>query len=174
MRKLKLYIAMSLDGYIAKKDDNLDFLSLVERPDEDYGYADFMENIDIVIIGRRTFDKVLSFGQGAPYKDKDVFVISRTKQGKEEHVTYVNNVVELVESLKQKPGKDIYCDGGSEVIKELLDHQLFDDIIISIIPHLLGDGIRLFNEGFIEQDLLFQNTVTYSSGLVQIRYSAKK
>ncbi|MDD4453556.1 MAG: dihydrofolate reductase, partial [Proteiniphilum sp.] len=61
-RKLILYIAMSLDGFIAKKDDNIDFLSMVEIPSEDYGYADFLQSIDTVIWGRRTFDKVLSFG----------------------------------------------------------------------------------------------------------------
>ena len=61
-RKVILYIAMSLDGYIAKHDDNIDFLSIVETPGEDFGYHDFLQNIDTVIWGRRTYDKVKSFG----------------------------------------------------------------------------------------------------------------
>ncbi len=65
-RKLVLYIAMSLDGYIAKKDDSLDFLSMVETPNEDYGYAEFTNTIDTVIWGRKTFDKVKSFGARYP------------------------------------------------------------------------------------------------------------
>ncbi len=78
-RKVILYIAMSLDGYIAKQDDNIDFLSIVESPGEDYGYAEFLNNIDTIIWGRRTFDKVLSFGNGVPHKDKKVYVISKTR-----------------------------------------------------------------------------------------------
>ena len=79
-RNLILYIAMSLDGFIAKKDDNIDFLSIVETPNEDFGFADFQQNIDTVIWGRKTFDKVLSFGNGVPYKDKG-FCHFQNKEG---------------------------------------------------------------------------------------------
>lgn len=172
-RNLVLYIAMTLDGYIAKKDDNIDFLSLVEMEGEDYGYVDFLKNIDTVIWGRRTFDKVLSFGNGVPHKDKKVFVVSTTRKGKEEHAEYVENVTELVNSLKLQKGKNVYCDGGAEIVYELLKHSLFDRIIISIIPHLLGDGIRLFKSGNIEQKLKLVNCINYPSGLVQIWYDIK-
>lgn len=173
-RKIILYIAMSLDGYIAKTDDNIDFLSIVETPDEDFGYADFLQNIDTVIWGRKTFDKVLSFGNGVPHEDKKVYVVSTTKQGKKEHAEYVSNVIELVKSLKQKDGKDIYCDGGSEIVFELLKNRLFDRIIVSVIPHLLGDGIRLFREKNVEQNLQFKRSISYPSGLVQLWYDIKK
>ena len=103
---------MSLDGYIAKTDDNIDFLSMVEIANEDFGYADFLQNIEIVIWGRKTFDKVLSFGKGVPHQDKKVFVISKTKKGHEDHAEYFDNVVALVKTLKQQTGKDIYCDGN--------------------------------------------------------------
>jgi dihydrofolate reductase len=172
-RILILYIAMSLDGYIAKKDDNIDFLSIVETPNEDFGYSDFLQNIDTVIWGRKTFDKVLSFGNGVPHKGKNVFVISKTKKGKVEHATYTDNVVTLVETLKQQTGKDIYCDGGAEIIYELLKHRLFDRIIVSVIPHCLGDGIRLFKDNNIEQQLQFKRSISYPSGLVQLWYDVK-
>lgn len=173
-RKLLLYIAMSLDGYIAKKDDTIDFLSVVETPNEDYGYRDFTHNIDTVIWGRRTFDKVLSFGDGVPHKDKKVYVISKTREGMVEHAEYVPDVADLVKKLKQQPGKDIYCDGGAEVVFELLQKRLFDTIIISVIPHLLGDGIRLFREGNVEQYLKLRKSISYPSGLVQLWYEVQK
>jgi dihydrofolate reductase len=168
-----LYIAMSLDGYIAKKDDNIDFLSVVETPDEDYGYADYLQNIDTVIWGRKTFDKVLSFGGGVPHKDKKVYVISTTRKGNEEHATYAGDVVELVRTLKEQEGKDIYCDGGAEIVYELLKSRLFDRVIVSVIPHLLGDGVRLFKDNNIEQALKFKRSVTCPSGLVQLWYDIK-
>lgn len=172
-RKLILYIAMSIDGYIAKKDDNLDFLSMVEVPNEDYGYADHLQNIDTIIWGRKTFDKVISFGKGIPNKDKKIFVISRSKQGKDENAEYANNLIDLVTTLKQQEGKDIYCDGGAEIVYELLHHRLIDRIIISIIPHLLGDGIRLFKDNNIEQQLTFKRSISYPTGLVQLWYDRK-
>jgi dihydrofolate reductase len=173
-RKLILYIAMSLDGFIAKKDDNIDFLNMVEVPNEDYGYADFLQGIDTVIWGRRTFEKVVSFGQGLPHQDKAVFVISRTKEGKQEHATFHHDVVDLVQTLKKQSGKSIYCDGGAEIVSELLRHRLFDTVIVSVIPHLLGEGIRLFKEGNIEQNLRFKRAISYPSGLVQLWYEVKK
>lgn len=164
---------MSLDGYIAKKDDNIDFLSIVVSANEDFGYADFLKNIDTVIWGRKTFDKVLSFGKGVPHKDKKVYVISRTKKSNEEHVEYSNNLVGLVSTLKESDGQDIYCDGGAEIVFELLNNRLIDRIIVNIIPHLLGDGIRLFKENNIEQQLQFKRSVSYPSGLIQLWYDVK-
>ena len=172
-RKLYLYIAMSLDGYIAKADDNIDFLSMVETPNEDYGYADFLNNIDTVIWGRRTYDKVLTLSSDFTHKDKKVYVISKSRTGTQDHVTYHSNVAQLVTDLKKQEGKNIYCDGGAEIVFELLRHQLFDRIIVSVIPHLLGDGIRLFKDGRPEQSLQFKQSLSFPSGLVQLWYDVK-
>ena len=161
---------MSLDGFIAKKDDSLDFLSMVDVPNEDYGYAEFTNTIDTVIWGRKTFDKVKSFGLDIPHADKKVYVISKSKQGIDGHVEYSNDVVDLVKKLKSEEGKDIYCDGGAEIVTLLLNSALFDRIIISVIPHILGDGIRLFKENNLEQKLSLKKSVSYPSGLVQLCY----
>lgn len=161
---------MSLDGFIAKKDDSLDFLSMVEKPNEDYGYAEFTNTIDTVIWGRKTFDKVRSFGPDIPHPDKKVYVISKSKQGIDGHVEYSNDIVDLVKKLKSEEGKDIYCDGGAEIVTLLLRSALFDRIIISVIPHILGDGIRLFKENNLEQKLSLKKSVSYPSGLVQLCY----
>lgn len=173
-RKLVLYIAMSVDGYIAKKDDNIDFLNMVDTPNEDFGHTDFMQSVDTVIWGRKTFDKVLTFGIGIPYPDKKVYVISKTRTGTVEHIEYCNDVVKLVKELKQQEGKDIYCDGGAEIVFELLNNKLFDRIIVSVIPHLLGEGIRLFKDNNIEQNLQFKRSSSYPSGLVQLWYDVRQ
>ena len=172
-RKVKLFIAMSVDGYIAKDEDNIDFLSIVERPGEDYGYADFKQSVDTLIWGRKTYDKVRTLGGNEfLHTDKKVYVLSRTRTGKEEHVEFYNAPVKtLIASLQNEPGKDIYCDGGAEVIFELLKDSLIDEMIISVIPHLVGHGIRLFKDGAPEQALAFKRSITYPSGLVQLWYS---
>jgi dihydrofolate reductase len=169
-RKLVLYIAMSLDGYIAKHDGNIDFLSIVEKPNEDYGYSEFLQSIDTVIWGRKTLDKVLTFGMGVPHSDKKVYVISKSREGFVEHAEYKADVVGLVKELKQKEGKNIYCDGGAEIVFELMKHKMFDRIIVSVIPHLLGDGVKLFKNQEIETNLEFKKSISFPSGLVQLWY----
>ncbi|WP_304068158.1 dihydrofolate reductase family protein [Pedobacter glucosidilyticus] len=173
MRKVNLYIAMSLDGYIATESDNIDFLSMVESVGEDYGHQAFMDSIDTVIWGRKTFDKILTFGDTLMYPDKKIYVMSKQRKGDIQHITYRDDVVVLINELKQQEGKDIYCDGGAEIVDELLKHQLIDRIIVSIIPHLLGSGKSLFKNGRLEQRLKFKKSETYPTGLVQLWYDVK-
>jgi dihydrofolate reductase len=168
-----LYIAMSLDGYIAGKEDNLDFLNKVELAGEDYGYAAFQQQVDTLIWGRRTYDKVLSFGGDFPHADKKCYVISGTRTGTDENVEFVADPAELVRALKASPGKHIYCDGGGGVVAALLAAKLIDRLIISVIPHLVGDGIRLFREGLPEQELIFRSANSFPTGLVQLTYDVK-
>ncbi len=97
---------MSLDGYIAKNTDNIDFLSVVECPGEDYGYSAFQKEIDTLIWGRKTYDKVRSFGLDFPHPDKRCIVLSRTKKGKDANVEFFNGPVkDLISELRQQPGK---------------------------------------------------------------------
>lgn len=100
-------------------------------------------------------------------------MISKVREGKEEHAEYAENVVSLVKSLKQQEGKDIYCDGGAEIVFELLNNNLFDRLIVSVIPHLLGDGIRLFKDKNIEQKVKFKRSISFPSGLVQLWYNVQ-
>lgn len=169
-RKVNLFIAVSLDGFIAKSDGNIDFLSMVETSNEDYGYADFLKDIDTVILGRKTFEKVLSFEKGVPHKDKSVYVISKSRKENVEHAIFKNDVVSLIKELQSKEGKDIYCDGGGEIVYEVLRHSLIDRMIISIIPHVLGEGIRLFRGGREEQKIKLKRSIIFPTGLVQLWY----
>jgi dihydrofolate reductase len=177
MRKLSLFIATSLDGYIAKTNDDLSFLKLVEKEGEDYGYSKFMETIDTFIIGRRTYDYVLKEIGPSHYDNgqRDVYVITRNERPQLGRTTfYSGNLTELVKRLKSETGKNIYCDGGAEVIDELLRHDLIDEFIISIIPVLLGNGTRLFKDGRPEQTLEFITAKTFETGLTQLHYKRKK
>ncbi len=177
MRKISLFIATSLDGYIAKPNDDLSFLKLVEKEGEDYGYAAFTDTIDTLIIGRKTYDYVLKEIGPSFYDNgqRDVYVITRTPSPSVGRTTfYTGNLTDLVEQLKSENGKNIYCDGGAEVINELLKNDLIDGLIISIVPILLGNGTRLFKDGRPEQLLEFVKVKTFETGLVQLHYKRKK
>lgn len=177
MRKISLFIATSLDGYIAKPNDDLSFLKLVEKEGEDYGYSAFTNTIDTLIIGRRTYDYVLKEIGSSHYDNgqRDVYVITRNQRPKVGRTTfYTGNLSELVKQLKSEKGKNIYCDGGAEVINELLKHDLIDEFIISVIPVLLGNGTRLFKDGRPEQTLEFVQAKTFETGLMQLHYIRKR
>lgn len=170
-RKVMLFIAMSLDGFIAKPDGDISFLSAVELEGEDYGYSTFIESVDTVILGRKTYDKVQSMGIVQPYGDRKVIVLTRNVHPKTDQNTYYSgSLPELIFKLKSKKGKYIYCDGGAETIHQLLQHDLIDEMIISIIPILLGDGIRLFGSGFPEKKLQLVKSTAFEKGLVQLHY----
>ena len=177
MRTITLYIAASLDGYIAKPNDDLSFLKLVEKEGEDYGYAEFTSTIDTIILGRKTYDWVLREIGTSHYDngERSVYVITRTERpdvGKTKF--YTGNLTELVHQLKSENGKNIYCDGGAEIVNELLKNDLIDEFIISVIPVLVGNGTRLFKDGRPEQQLELVDTKTFDTGLTQLHYRRKK
>ena len=177
MRKLSIFIATSLDGYIAKPNDDLSFLKLVEKEEEDYGYAEFTAKIDTIILGRKTYDYVLREIGSSHYDNgqRDVYVITRTERppiGRT--IFYSGDLTELVKRLKSEEGKNIYCDGGAEIINELLKNDLIDEFIISIVPILVGNGTRLFKDGRPEQQLELIEVKTFDTGLTQLYYRRKK
>ena len=177
MRKLSLFIATSLDGYIAKPNDDLSFLKLVEKEGEDYGYAEFTANIDTIILGKRTYDWVLREIGTSHYDngERNVYVITRTeRQSVGKTKFYTGNLTELVQKLKSENGKNIYCDGGAEIVNELLISDLIDEFIVSIVPVLVGNGIRLFKDGRPEQQLELVNTKAFDTGLIQLHYKRKR
>ncbi|MGG7661112.1 dihydrofolate reductase family protein [Dyadobacter sp. BHUBP1] len=170
-RKVFVYIAASLDGYIAKHDDDLTFLSLVEQEGEDYGYGEFIDTIDTVIIGRKTYDKVQAMGIEYLRADKEYYIMTRTPRAQEGNVRFhTGDLKALIDELKQKEGKHIFVDGGAEVVNQLIRLDLIDEYIVSLIPILLGDGIRLFKDGRPEQNLTFVSSKSFEKGLVQLHY----
>ncbi len=175
MRKISLFIAMSLDGYIAKPNDDLSFLKFVEKEGEDYGYSEFVSTIDTIIIGRKTYDYVLKEIGPSHYDNgqRDVYVITRTERPQlGRTIFYTGSITDLVKQLKSEQGKNIYCDGGAEIINELMKHTLIDEFKISVIPVLLGTGTRLFKDGRPEQILEFVKAKTFDTGLTQLHYKS--
>lgn len=166
-----MFIAVSLDGYIAKPDGDLGFLSMVEVEGEDYGYAAFMEDVDAVVLGRKTYDKILSMMPELQYGDRDVYVFTRTPRPDLGRIRfYTGDLAGLTKELRMKNGKNIFCDGGAETIAFLLENKLFNELTVSVIPVLLGGGIRLFDKSFPEQKLNLLNSKAFPSGLVQLHY----
>jgi len=171
-RKVILFIAMSLDGYIAKTNDDISFLSIVEQKGQDYGYSDLIKSIDTVIIGRKTFDMVAAMGFEYPHTDKDVYIISRTSRPSVGTFKYyTGELKDLVFELKSRQGKNIYCDGGAEIVNALMKDNLIDEFIISVIPIMLGGGVRLFKNGRPETNLQLIDSRNFDKGLVQLHYS---
>ncbi len=167
-----LYISMSIDGFIATNDDDLSWLSLVEQEGEDYGYTAFNETVDTYIVGRKTYEKVLEL-TGGVFPQAEVhkcYIVSRSERADENGVSFIDDVAELVKELKQTNGKNIYCDGGSEIVKLLTDADLIDEYIISVIPILLGSGKRLFKGGSSMQNVSLVSSKSYEKGLVQLHY----
>ena len=170
-RKVILYIASSLDGYIAKPNNDLSFLGIVQKEGEDYGYSDFVKTIDTVILGRKTYDWVMTQVPEFPHADKKTYVITRNARecvGKTEF--YTGDMKELISKLKKEEGKNIFIDGGAEIVNELLRNNLIDEFIISIIPIIVGNGIRLFKDGRPEQLLKLVSSKSYDTGLTQLHY----
>lgn len=172
VRKMVLYIATSLDGCIAKPGDDLSFLSIVQQQGEDYGYGAFIETIDTVILGRKTYDWVMTQVSEFPHADKETYVITRTARPATGKIQfYTGSLKELVIKLKKKKGKNIFVDGGAETVHELLKEKLIDELYISVIPVLLGDGVRLFKDGRPEQLLQLYSSKKFDTGLVQLHYT---
>jgi dihydrofolate reductase len=146
-----IYIACSIDGFIGKKDGNIDWLiNIPNENNSDYGFGEFIKRIDGMIMGRRTFEKIMEMNlKEWPYT-KPVFVLSSTLknvpdnlQGKAEIVH--GNINEIVSILNNRGINNIYIDGG-KTIQSFLKNDLIDEMIISVISILLGEGIPLFGE----------------------------
>ncbi len=123
----------------------LKFLSMVEDKDLDYSYSDFVNTVDTVIVGRRSYEKVLSMVYEYPHTNKDLYIITHTPRATVGSTKfYTGKLKDLVVDLKSKKGKNIYVDGGAKVVNEMLEENLIDEFYISIVPVLLGNGIPLF------------------------------
>jgi dihydrofolate reductase len=176
MRKVTLYIAMSEDGFIAGEGDDLSFLNTEQLEGEDFGYARFLEGVDTVIVGRRTYDVVRGMGH-VYHPNKRVFVITRNAIPVEDDPPslhrWTGDLVELVATLRSEKGSGIYCDGGAQVAGSMLEQGLIDEMILTVFPTRLQRGVGLFPEGKIPSQFEAINQRKYFSGLVQYRYLRK-
>ncbi len=176
MRKVKLYIASSLDSYIAGENGSIDWLFT----DADYGYAKFYDSIDTIFVGRKTYEQSLTFEE-YPYKGKKVYVFThkaeiekKKKKKKILDVEYIDDdIPEFVSRLIQQSSvgnKDIWLLGGGEMVSIFLNAGLVDEIILSIHPIILGKGIPLFKSMKKRVNLRLLESIPFESGLVQLHY----
>ncbi|MEH2402402.1 dihydrofolate reductase family protein [Nostoc sp.] len=174
MTKVTLYIAASLDGYIARSDGGIDWLSILDTEGEDYGYAAFYESIDAIVLGSNTYEVGLSFDEW-PYSGKKSFVFTqRHLQSDREDVVFVSDTVKHVLANMEAQGlENIWLVGGGALINSFLQHSLIDEYIISTIPIMLGGGIHLFPPASAEEKLELIDSKQYPNGLLQSHYRQK-
>jgi dihydrofolate reductase len=167
--RCSVFIAASLDGYIARRDGTIDWLDVVQRPGEDHGFRAFFDSVDTLVMGRRTYETALGF-PAWPYAGKNCVVLTHagppSRHGERFHA---GDPRPLLEGLAAEGARRVYVDGGV-VITQFLADGLVDDLTLSIIPILLGDGARLFGPGGLERTLTLVRSQPYPSGLVQLEY----
>lgn len=174
--KTTVYIGTSLDGFIARKDGDIDWLMQYGDESVFSSYEELMERVDTVLMGRHTFEKVCSFSTW-PYQ-KEIHVLSKTLEAVPATLTGKVNLLsagpaEALDHLSGKGFTAVYIDGG-RLIQSFLQADLVDELIISTVPLLLGDGISLF--GLLQADLAFRHikTKSFATGLVMSFYERQR
>jgi dihydrofolate reductase len=173
-RKLILFIAASLDGFIATKNDSLDWLFKVEG-EGDNGYSEFYETVDTILMGRRTYDWIMKHETGDfPYRNKECFVFSRSENEDNKNVKFVNDdIVDFTNKLKNEDGKNIWIVGGGELLHSFFKGKLVDEFILTIAPTLIGKGIPLFKEDNYHLELSLKSIRRFNQ-FVELHYEVQK
>ena len=169
MRKIILYIASSLDGYVARENGDIDWLPQSDTS----GYDEFYKTIDAVIMGKTTYDQVLTFGE-YPYKDKKSYVFTRNNNPtNDENVEFISNLDEFVKDTLSNLDRNVWLVGGGQIISSFLNNGIIDEVILSIIPVVLGKGIPLFQN--IQKETKFEliKTTNYDN-FIELHYKIPK
>lgn len=173
MKKCKLFIATSIDGYIAREDGALDWLDAIPNPDQlDYGYHTFYDSVDTLIMGRKTYEEVLGFGVDWPYPNCKTYIVSSKEvEIKTENTYLINDPLESkIKEWQNEEGKDIWVVGGGVLISSMLDLGLIDEMLLTITPVILGSGIPLFPNSPKETQFELVKTEAFDTGFVNLTY----
>jgi len=173
MKKIKAYLAISLNGKISRADGRVDWLDALPNPDKlDYGYFEFYDSIDTTIQGYNTYAQVIGWNIDFPYGTKKNYVLTKKQDvAPSEHVEFISeNHVEFLKDLKTQKGKDIWLIGGGQVNTMLLNENLIDELIVHVMPIILPDGIELFELIPKETFLKLVNSKSYPTGVVELVY----
>ena len=175
-RKIIVNIATSADGYIARRDGDLDWLTNRPAPKGFYGLPKFSRSVDAKILGRRTFD--VSVEMGASFSARDVhYVFSRRRRpaSAPPGVQFITEEIRaFAERLRRQPGKNIWMMGGGEIIGSFLDEGAIDEFIISVVPTFIGEGIPLIGPRHREVPLRLRSSQKFPDGVVQLHYEVKR
>jgi len=174
MIKPVLYIATSLDAFIARPDGNIDWLTSIPSPQTgDYGYAEFLKSIGTTIMGRKTYNEIIGFGVDWPYIGLDSYIVTSDKELKiQSPETYLltEKIKDFVAKTKSKANKDIWLIGGGQLITTFINEGILDKMIITIIPKIIGEGIPLFADKPIESNWKLIETKSFDTGVVNLTY----
>lgn len=178
MGKIVLYIATTLDGKIARNDGSLDWLYAIPNPNEiDHGYSKFYSTIGATVMGRKTYDEILGFGVEWPYTEIESYVVTTDESFNPDTpntAVITSNIVEQLQQLAQKSEKDVWVIGGGKLITYLLNYDLIDSMILTIVPILLGAGIALFPNEPTESNWTLLNAETFETGVINLTYEKRK
>ncbi len=177
MRKISLFIAMSLDGYIADSKGGVDWLKGQGSDEENIDvYSEFVKEIDTILMGWKTYHQIVT--ELSPkewiYNDFTTYVITHKQQTSSEKIRFVNiDPVSLAKSLKEKSGKDIWICGGANLIQQFVNEDFIDCYYITVVPTILGSGIRLFENAKQEIPLRLRKTQSYN-GMADLIYTRRE
>ncbi len=176
MGKVLVYIASSLDGYIARRDDDISWLDRFSGDSEDYGYPGFMKNVGTAIMGARTYEQSLLHPERLLSSVKNYIITRRTLSVIPgiDTVFWHDTLPNLIETIKKESDMDIFIIGGGQIISRFIDEGLVDEIRQFIVPVILKDGIPLYSQLTREISLDLIDTKQYSTGIVELRYSLNK
>jgi len=177
MTKIQCYIAQSLDGYIARKDHSIDWLENISVPEgSDLGYGEFYSKIDTVIMGRKTYDEIMGFDVPWPYADAQCYVITSDKSY-QTHTPNTKLVHDLnlawIQKVKKITDQNIWLIGGGGLVTQFIKLNALDELLITIIPIVLGDGIPLFPDQPPETQWDLEKVNNFGNGAVMLSYTKK-
>ncbi len=164
-----LYIATTLDGYIASADGGIDWLTSLDAVDEDTGYEVFYKTIDALVMGAATYEQVLTFGDW-PYAHKLAYVLTRRNLSTDRNdVKIINTIEALLLDIQQQGFQRVWVVGGGQIAAEFMRRGLISDWILAIAPLILGDGISLYQHVPL-QKLQLINTRRLPASMVELHY----
>ena len=173
MKKIKLYIAISLNGKIANIDGSVEWLESIPNPKKsDYGYEEFYKSIDTTIQGNSTYNQIIGWGIDFPYAGKNNYVLTKNQELENtDYVEFVSeNHIEFIKQLKNQNGLDIWLIGGGKVNTMLLNEGLIDEIQVFVMPIVLSGGIEIFEAFPNQTPIKLVETITHSSGVIELKY----
>jgi dihydrofolate reductase len=175
MSKIVLYIASSLDGFIARRNGDITWLDEFNVEGEDYGYSEFLNGVEIIVMGSKTYEQVLSFSKW-PYEGFKTYVLTKRNLDCVDGVEvkfYSGDLDSFVSNIKHESRKNVWLVGGATVAQNFLRRRYIDEIILSIIPIIFGDGISLFQSADEEIHLGLLQSKSYGNGVVQLHYALR-
>jgi dihydrofolate reductase len=172
MGNIIVYIAASLDGFIAGPDDDLSWLDPFSAGGEDYGYADFMRNVGTAVMGARTYEQSLVHPERLLTGLKNYVVTRRSLQpaADVDLELWQGSLTGLVAKIRRESKKDIFVVGGGQLVSGFLSEGLVDEIRLFVVPVILGEGVPLFTGLRRAISLELIEAVPYGTGIVKLRY----